>query len=137
MASKLNPYLQFDGNAREAMEFYRDTFGGELTVSTFGEYGTDDPSVKDNTMHAQLETENGFTLMASDTAPGMPSPPQDTKITVSLSGDDGDALRGYWEKLSAGGNVMMPLEKQMWGDEFGMLVDRFGVPWMVNIAGQH
>ena len=137
MAAKLNPYLQFDGNAREAMEFYRDVFGGELTVNTFGEYGNEDPATKDQTMHAQLETQQGLTLMASDTAPGMPAPPQDTKITISLSGEDEGELRGYWEKLSNGGNVTMALEKQMWGDEFGMCVDRFGTPWMVNIAHPH
>src|SRR5215211_7816717 len=55
-------------------------------------------------------------------------------IAVSLSGDDADELRGYWEKLSSGGSVSVPLEKQMWGDEFGMCVDRFGVAWMVNIT---
>ena len=70
MASRLNPYVTFDGNAREAMEFYRNVFGGELTLNTFGEYGTDDPTLADKTMHAQLETEAGFTLMASDTPPG-------------------------------------------------------------------
>ena len=136
MPSKLNPYVQFNGNAREAMEFYREVFGGELTTNTFGEYGNEDPAMKDQTMHAQLETEAGFTLMASDSMPDQPASPGGN-ISVSLSGDDGDKLRGYWEKLSDGGNVMMPLEKQMWGDEFGMLVDRFGVPWMVDIVHDH
>ena len=74
------------------------------------------------------------TLMAADTPPGMDHNPG-TNITVSLSGDDADDLRGYWEKLSAGGTVSVPLEKQMWGDEFGALKDRFGINWMVNIAG--
>jgi PhnB protein len=133
MASILNPYVNFDGNAREAMEFYRDVFGGELTVNTFGEWGNDDPAVADKTMHALLETERGFTLMASDTPPGMELA-TGSNITISLSGDDGHELRGYWEKLSSGGTVTMPLEKQMWGDEFGMCVDRFGIPWMVNIT---
>ena len=89
----------------------------------------------DKIMHAQLETDSGFTLMASDTPPGMGMEhnPGDN-ISISLSGDDADELRGYWEKLSAGGTVTMPLEKQMWGDEFGMCVDRFGIPWMVNIS---
>ena len=136
MASKLNPYLQFDGNAREAMEYYRGVFGGELTVNTFGEYGEEDPSIKEQTMHAQLEAPNGFTLMASDPAPGMQTP-QDTRISISLSGEDEGELRGYWDKLSEGGAVTMPLEKQMWGDEFGMCVDRFGTPWMVNITHPH
>ena len=71
--------------------------------------------------------------MASDMPPGMDYQPGNT-ISVSLSGDDDDRLRGYWEKLAAGGTVTMPLEKQMWGDEFGMVTDRFGVDWMVNIT---
>ena len=133
MASRLNPYVTFDGNAREAMEFYERALGGQLTISTFGEYGTEDPAIKDQTMHAQLETDRGFTLMASDTAPGMEHRPGNN-MAISLSGEDGDELRGYWSRLSEGGNVVMPLELQMWGDEFGMLVDRFGVQWMVNIG---
>jgi PhnB protein len=84
-------------------------------------------------MHARLETDRGFTLMASDPPPGMELQ-AGNKIAVSLSGDDADELRGYWEQLSAGGNVQMPLEKQIWGDTFGMCTDRFGLPWMVNIT---
>ncbi len=133
MASRLNPYLTFDSNARQAMEFYRDVFGGTLDVNTFGEFGSPDAAEADKVMHAQLETDSGFTLMASDTPAGMQRNPGDN-ISISLSGIDADALRGYWEKLSDGGSVTMPLEKQMWGDEFGMCVDRFGVPWMVNIT---
>jgi PhnB protein len=134
MAATLNPYLAFGTNAREAMEFYRDVFGGDLRMNTFGEYGQADSPEADKIMHAQLETDNGFTLMASDTPAGMPPRNQGDNISISLSGDDADALRGYWEKLSGGGTVTMPLEKQMWGDEFGMCVDRFGIPWMVNIS---
>ena len=115
------------------MEFYESVFGGSLTSHTFGEFGGPDPALADKIMHAMLETPAGFTLMASDLAPGMPHNPG-THITISLSGDDADALRGYWEKLSAGGTVQMPLEKQMWGDEFGSLLDQFGVPWLVNIT---
>jgi PhnB protein len=132
MASRLNPYLNFGGNAREAMEFYKEVFGGTLHVNTFGEYGSQGPDA-DKIMHAQLETPSGFTLMASDTTAGMQRNPGDT-ITISLSGDDADELRGYWQKLSTGGQVTMPFEKQMWGDEFGMCVDRFGVPWMVDVV---
>ena len=133
MPSRLNPYITFNGNAREAMEFYRSVLGGTLALDTFGEYGMQDSPQADKIMHAMLETDSGFTLMASDTAPGMDHNPGDN-IAVSLSGDDADELRGYWEKLSDGGTVTMPLEKQMWGDEFGMCVDRFGVNWMVNIS---
>jgi PhnB protein len=133
VASRLNPYISFAGDARQAMEFYQSVFGGNLTMNTFGEFGAQDAPGADRIMHSQLETDNGFTLMASDTPPGMEHNPGNN-ITVSLSGDDGDLLRGYWEMLSSGGTVQMPLEKQMWGDEFGSCVDQFGIPWMVNIA---
>ena len=133
MASRLNPYLAFDNTARQAMEFYRDVFGGNLTINTFGEFGAAGTPEADKVMHSQLETDTGFTLMASDTPADMQRSPGDN-ISISLSGDDTDSLRGYWQKLSDGGTVTMPLEKQMWGDEFGMCVDRFGVPWMVNIT---
>ncbi|GIF14634.1 VOC family protein [Actinoplanes teichomyceticus] len=133
MTSRLNPYLTFDGNAREAMETYQSIFGGQLRVSTFGEFGSPDPQIKDKVMHAMLETPQGYTLMASDTAPGMPFTPGNAN-TVSLSGDDGDDLRDFWTKLADGATVSVPLEKQMWGDEFGQLIDKFGVPWMVNIS---
>jgi PhnB protein len=134
VASRLNPYVSFDGNAREAMEFYRDVFGGTLTVSTYGEYGGDAGEHADKIMHSQLETASGYTLMGADSPPGMPHNPGDT-ITISLSGDDGEELRGYWDRLSDGGRITVPMEKQMWGDEFGSCVDRFGVGWLVNIAG--
>ena len=133
MTSRLNPYISFSDNARDALEFYKSVFGGTLTLNTFGEYGEKDSPIADKIMHGQLETDRGFTLMGADTPPGMEHTPG-TNITVSLSGDDGDELRGYWDQLSDGGTVATPLEKQMWGDEFGMCTDRFGVPWMVNIG---
>jgi PhnB protein len=119
------------------MEFYKSIFGGELTQSTFAEFqASQDPAEQDKIMHSQLVTDNGLTLMASDTPNGMDYTPG-TNYSVSLSGDDKDdaELRGYWDKLSSGGNVTMPLEQAPWGDSFGMLVDKFGVVWMVNIAG--
>jgi PhnB protein len=73
--------------------------------------------------------------MAADTPPGMDHNPG-SNIAVSLSGDDAQELHAYWDKLASGGQVQVPLEKQMWGDEFGMCVDQFGIGWMVNIAGE-
>ena len=135
MASRLNPYISFEGTARQALEFYQSVFGGELTTSTFAEFGAaQDPADADKVMHSQLES-GSITLMGADTPPGMEYNPG-TNITVSLSGDDADELRGYWEKLSGGGTVLVPLEKQMWGDEFGQCVDQFGIGWMVNIGQQ-
>jgi PhnB protein len=133
VAAILNPYISFAGNAQQAMDFYQSVFGGNLTRNTYGEYGAPSPEYADKIMHSQLETDRGFTLMGGDTPPGMEHNPGNN-IAVSLSGDDADALRGYWEKLSAGGTVTVPLEKQMWGDEFGACVDQFGIGWMVNIG---
>ncbi len=133
MPSVLNPYISFRDSAREAMEFYKDVFGGNLSLNTFGEYGDPNAPGADNIMHAQLETDSGFTLMASDTPPGMEFNPGNN-LKISLSGDDEQELRGYWDKLSEDGNVTMPLEKQMWGDLYGMCTDKYGVPWMVDIV---
>jgi PhnB protein len=132
MPSRLNPYISFPGTARDAMEFYENVFGGTLHLNTFGEFAGDAPN-PENIMHGMLETERGFTLMGADTPPGMEHQPGNN-IAVSLSGDDDAELRGYWEQLSDGGTVTMPLEKQMWGDVFGMCIDRFGIAWMVNIG---
>ncbi|HEX6150079.1 VOC family protein [Nocardioides sp.] len=132
MTSLLNPYLSFDGSAREAMEFYQGVLGGELEVMTFGQYGG---APADGVMHARLETPSGFHLMAADLPEGE-SMTVGTNITLSLSGDDTDDLTGYFQKLSEGGTVTMPLEQQMWGDSFGMFTDRFGIGWMVNIASE-
>ena len=132
MASRLNPYLNFNGNARQAMEFYAAVFGGELALNTFAQYGTEGPDA-DRIMHGQLETPAGYTIMAADVTSDMQySAP--AGFSVSLSGDDGDALRGYYEQLAAGGTEIMPLQKQVWGDEFGMCTDQFGVNWLVNIS---
>ncbi len=133
----LNPYLTFEGNAREAVEFYQDVFGGELNVMTFGDMGASEHEGNqlpaDGVMHAQLTTDQGFTLMAAD------QPPGETGTTpnghISLSGDEGDVLHGYFDKLGEGGNVDVPLAKQVWGDEFGQVKDKFGVNWLVNISG--
>lgn len=136
MSSNLNPYLNFQDNARQAMEFYQGALGGELTLNTFGEFhASEDPAEADKIMHALLKTPAGFTLMAADT-PNQMQFTGHAGFSVSLSGDDAAELQGYWDALSEGGQVVMPLERQIWGDTFGMLVDRFGVTWMVNIAGQ-
>ena len=133
MAATLNPYLSFRDNAREAMEFYQAALGGDLESNTFGEYGDPDAPEANLIMHARLNTPAGFTLMGADTPPGMEHTPG-TNITVSLSGEDSAELRGYWEKLSVGGSVTMPLGPAPWGDTFGMCTDKFGVNWLVDIA---
>jgi PhnB protein len=134
MRSTLNPYLSFRDNAREAMEFYQTVFGGKLTMSTFKEFhASQDPSEDNKIMHSMLEAENGITFMASDTPSNMEYRPG-TNMSMSLSGDNAAELTAYYEKLSAGGTIGMPLEKAPWGDTFGMLTDKFGVSWLVNIS---
>ena len=136
MQSRLNPYLSFRDNAREAMEFYRSVFGGTLQMNTFAEFGaSEDPSEADKIMHSMLEADNGIVFMAADTPGSMEHRPG-TNMSMSLSGDDDAELSGYFEKLSEGGTVNQPLEAAPWGDKFGMLTDRFGIDWMVNISGQ-
>ena len=135
MSSRLNPYLGFRDTAREAMDFYQTVFGGEVTRTTFGEFNaSEDPAEKDKIMHSELTTTSGFSLMASDTPSSMELPTS-SSVTVSLSGEDEAELTGYWERLLDGGTATMPLNKAPWGDSFGMLVDKFGTTWMVNIAG--
>lgn len=136
MSVQLNSYLSFRDTARQAMEFYHSVFGGELELNTFAEFhASEDPAEQDKIMHSMLTTDQGHVLMASDTPSGMEYQPGNSH-SLSLSGDDEAVLRGYWDKLSDGGTIMMPLEKAPWGDTFGGCVDRFGIPWLVNIAGQ-
>jgi PhnB protein len=128
----LNPYLGFNGKALEAMQFYQSVFGGNLVTNTFKDGGMAQTAEdEDKIMHSQLTTDSGFTLMAGDAMEN----DINSAIKISLSGDDENELRGYWEKLSEGATIVEPLAKAPWGDTFGMLNDKFGVAWMVNISG--
>ena len=110
MASKLNPYLTFGGNARAAMEFYRNAFGGELTLQTYeGMHAAQSPDQNDP------EGEHYST-------------------SVAVSGDDHDTLKGYWDNLLDGATILAPFETAPWGDTFGMLIDQFGIRWMINVV---
>jgi PhnB protein len=134
MQSKLTPYLNFRNNTREVMAFYQTVLGGKLTMNTYKEFGvSQDPSEDNNIMHSLLETENGMTLMAAD-APISMDLKMGTNISITLSGDNEEELTRFYNMLSAGGTVVEPLAKAPWGDSFGMLVDKFGINWMVNIS---
>ena len=135
MAITLNPYLNvLDGRAREALELYRSVLGGELTIMTFGQMGTQG-ELADQVMHGQLVTDDGLTLMCADAPPEMVQVTMGDNVSVSLSGDDAEKLTRWFEGLAEGGRVDTPLERQVWGDHFGALTDRFGIHWLVNIAG--
>jgi len=135
MAVRLNPYISFKDNARQAMEFYQSVLGGELALNTFAEYhASEDPAEADKIMHGMLETPDGFTLMGADTPNAMEYKPA-AGVSVSLSGDDEPKLRGFFDKLSDGGTVVMPMNQAPWGDTFGMVTDKFGIDWLVNAQG--
>ena len=133
MSSSLNPYLNFNGNARDALEFYASVFGGTPDFNTFADLGAAEGADAERIMHGMLETSAGYTIMAADVTSAMEYHPP-AGFSISLSGDDGDTLSSYFEQLAGGGTTTMPLAKQVWGDEFGMCVDRFGVSWLVNIS---
>ncbi len=136
MQTQLRTYLNFSNNARAAMEFYKTVFGGKLTMQTFKEFGVPgDPADDNKIMHAVLENDNGIQFMASDTPSHIQHQPG-TNISMSLTGDNEAELQAYYQKLSAGGQVTLPLDKSPWGDTFGMCTDKFGIQWMVNIEGK-
>jgi PhnB protein len=135
MTSQLNPYLSFKDSTKAAMEFYQTVFGGTLELHTFKEFhSSSDSSEDDLIMHAMLTADNGIKFMAADTPKQMEYKPG-ANISMSLSGDNTEELTEYFNKLAEGGSIFMKLEKAMWGDIFGMLTDKFGINWMVNING--
>jgi PhnB protein len=133
--TQLNPYISFKDNARQAMEFYQSVFGGKVEIHDFKEYhASSDPSEDNKVMHSMLTADNGMIFMAADTPNAMEYKPG-ASITMSLSGGNDEELSAFFNKLADGGTITMPLEKAPWGDKFGMVADKFGVNWMVNIHG--
>lgn len=131
MAQQLNPYITFDGNCAEAMDFYAAALGGSVSMMTFRDSGID----FDGIMHASVDTPAGLHVFASDTAEGMGPYQPGNNVQISISGDEDSTLRGYWDALSESAHVVVPLERQMWGDVYGQLVDKYGIAWHINIAG--
>jgi len=135
MQSKLNPYLNFNGTCQDAMEFYKSVFGGKLVMTNYLDGGMSQSADDEKLiMHAMLEAENGITFMASD-GKGDAGSNTEASIQMSLSGDNTDELSEYFNKLSKDGLIHEPLVQAPWGDTFGMLTDKYGINWMVNIAG--
>lgn len=138
MAFKLNPYLNFDGNAEEAFNFYKSVFGGEFAggiMKMSSAPGTENlpDDEKERVMHVSLPFDNGQTLMASDIVPSMGHKlTQGNNVYLSLHPDSKEEADKLFNALAEGGKVEMPMENQFWGDYFGSLVDKFGIGWMVN-----
>lgn len=138
MPAALHPYLNFEGNSREVFEFYGRALGAIPQFMTFGEAGAVPAGgpAADKIMHGSLEVTDLIRLYVSDHVEGM-SPEgfvPGNNVSLSLMGDDEAVLRSAFEKLSAGGTITMPLEKQTWGDTYGTFTDRFGIIWQVNIS---
>jgi PhnB protein len=129
--AQINPYLTFDSNCREAMEFYKQCFGGELFFQTFADAPMESTEeTKNRIMHARLQ--NGdLMLMASDSMPGHPVTPG-TNVTLSIHPTSDEETTMFFSALSEDGKITMPLQDTFWGARFGMLTDKFGFNWMIN-----
>ncbi len=133
MAIRLNPYLNFKDNAREAMTFYYSILGGDVVFSTFGEFGmSEDPAEQEKIMHSMITAPDGMVLMGSDAPSHIDTSGGHSGFSVTINGDEEERLAGYFEKLSEGGTVTMPFGQAPWGAIFGMCVDKFGINWMIN-----
>jgi PhnB protein len=128
---KINPYLSFDGRCREAFEFYERAFGGRISfIQTYGASGTDMPAeARDRIMHVSLEV-GSQVLQGADAPPGQFSTP--AGFCVALHFDEAAEGQRVFDLLAPDGKVQMPFQPTFWAKGFGMLVDRFGTPWIVN-----
>ena len=129
--AQISPYLTFNGNCAEAMNFYKSVFGGELMMQTFGQAPMESSEAeKERIMHANL-TNGDLMLMASD---GMPNQPVEagSNVTLSVQCKSKEEQEKYFNALAEGGQITMPLQDTFWGAYFGMLTDKFGMHWMFN-----
>lgn len=130
---RLNPYLSFDGNCAEAFAFYEKSLRGNIAFTMrWGESPMADqapPDFRDKIMHMRMAVA-GFTLMGSDAPPGRYTRPAGMMVSVSV--DDPAEADRMFAALAEGGQVSMPIQETFWAQRFGMLTDRFGIPWMVN-----
>jgi PhnB protein len=130
---EISPYLNFNGQCAEAFTFYAECLGGKIVMmQTFGESPMKDqvpPEFQDKVLHVRLEV-GGQALMGSDAPVGRYDAPQGMSVSLSIpKASEGERI---FAALSAGGRVTMPFAKTFWAAGFGMVVDRFGIPWMVN-----
>lgn len=128
-----SPYINFQGKAREAMQFYQKALGGKLDMLAMDDKGKMHPAGdNEKLMHARLSSD-GAVIMATDGSPDHPATPGDN-FAVSLMGSDKDLLSNIFNQLAEGGKIKMPLSDSSWGDMFGYLEDKFGINWMMDIT---
>jgi PhnB protein len=135
MPVKSVTHINLRGTAREALQTYHAVFGGQIALVSYKDVGrVTDPAEADEIMWGQVVAENGFHVMACDVPNGMKWHPGENAFFVSVRGDTVDEISGYWEKLSSGSTVIQELGPAMWSPLYGMLKDRFGVTWVMDVA---
>lgn len=137
MTIDVTPHLNFRGDARRALEFYRSVFGGELTVVSYADTGNDDPATADHVAYGLVVADDGFRIMAYDVYPRLEWHPGMDPFYVSVRGTDPDRLRDCWDGLAEGAEVRQPLGPSPWAPLYGQLTDRFGVTWVLDIAAAY
>ncbi len=132
---RINPYISFRGNCKEALDFYQSALGAKLVFSqTFGDSPMPDMGAREMIMHATLDIEGSILMLSDDPSPGPGPDGCNISLTIALS--DAAKAEELFGKLAVGGTVLMGLEKTFWAEKFGMVKDKFGVLWMVNCEGQ-
>lgn len=135
MSVKVVPHLNLRGDARAALAFYRSVFGGELTIVSYRDaHSVQDLAEADQVMWGQVAASSGFRVMAYDVPSSRPWSPGEAPFFVSLRGETAEEIRGYWEGLVEGATVLVPIAPSAWAPLYGMLKDRFGVTWVVDVA---
>ncbi len=135
MTLAATPHLNFRGDARTALEFYQSVFGGQLTIITYANMGNvQDPSEANQVVWGQVEAPDGFRVMAYDVPAARLWSRGDDPFFLSLRGTDAEEIQARWENLSDGASIAVPLSPAQWSPLYGMLRDRFGITWVVDVA---
>jgi PhnB protein len=135
MSIKTTTHLNFRGQARAALAFYQSVFGGQDMVLTYKYAGAvQDPAEADQVMWGQVTSEAGFAIMAYDVPSRLAYAPGEIPVFVSVCGDTAEEITGYWDKLAEGATVMQDLAPAGWSPLYGMLKDRFGITWVLDVA---
>jgi PhnB protein len=131
-------HLNFRGDARAALTFYQSVFGGDLIIVTYKDAGNvQDPAEADQVTWGQMSAVSGFSVMAYDVPSAMPWHQGENAFFVSVRGQAADTaeITGYWERLSDGATIVQPFGPAQWAPLYGMLKDRFGVVWVLDVVG--
>ncbi len=129
-------HLNFRGDARAALAFYHSVFGGnQMLISYADAHNVQEPSEADQVMWGQVAADNGFRIMAYDVPSTTPWHPGEIPFFVSVRGEDAAEITGYWNGLCKGSTIIRPLEPAAWATLYGMVKDRFGVTWVLDVVG--